>query len=126
MKRYSEDHQWVEVNGELATIGITAYAAEELGEITFVELPDLGSVLSPGDTLCVVESAKAASDVFVPIGGTVREVNMALESEPSLINASAERDGWICTLEDVDLGELDSLMDEDDYEAFVERGGAEE
>lgn len=125
MKRFSEDHQWVEIDDGIAVIGITAYAAEELGDITFVELPEVGAVLSPGDALCVVESAKAASDVFVPIGGTVRDVNAALESEPALINASAERDGWICTLEDVDLGELDSLMDEDEYETFVESGGEE-
>ena len=126
MKRFSEDHQWVEVDGDTVTIGITSYAVEELGEITFVEFPEPGTVVAPGDTLCVVESAKAAADVYVPVGGTVREVNTPLETDPTLLNVSPEKEGWLCILEDVDLEELDSLMDEDAYEAFLERGDAGE
>ena len=123
MKRFSEDHQWVQIDQDMAVIGITAYAAEELGEITFVEVPDVGAVFGPGDTLCVVESSKAAADLFVPIGGTVKEVNAALEKQPALINASPEGDGWICKLEDVDSSELDALMTEEQYERFVEADG---
>lgn len=119
MKRFSEEHEWVEVADGVAAVGITAYAAEELGEITFVELPEQGTVLGQGDSLCVVESVKAASDVFVPIGGTIMEVNGRLEEEPELVNASPEGEGWICKLTEVDEGELDSLMSEEEYEAFT-------
>lgn len=125
MKRFSEEHEWVEVKGGIATMGITTYAAEELGDITFVELPTVGTVVAQGESLCVIESVKAASDVFSPIGGTVKEVNMALEDDPGLINASAEKEGWICKLEDIDTGELDSLMTESEYEAFTEGDGEE-
>jgi len=119
MKRFSDEHAWVEYQDGIATTGITAYAAEELGEINFVELPDMGAVLAQGEMLCVVESVKAAADVFAPIGGTVVAVNKRLDSEPQLINDAAERDGWICRLEEVDETELDNLMDEEEYEVFV-------
>lgn len=119
MKRFSDEHAWVEYENGLATIGITAYAAEELGEINFVELPELGIVLSQGEMLCVVESVKAASDVFAAVGGTVIAVNQRLDQEPQLINDAAEKDGWICRLDEVDESELDSLMNEEAYELFV-------
>jgi len=119
MKKFSEEHEWVEIEDGVATVGITAYAAEELGEITFVELPGKGVVLGQGDSLCVVESVKAASDVFVPIGGTIMEVNGRLEEEPELVNESPEGEGWICKLSEVDEGELENLMTEREYEAFV-------
>ena len=119
MKRFSDEHAWVDVAEGTATTGITAYAAEELGDINFVELPDVGSVLAQGELLCVVESVKAASDVFAPVGGTVVAVNKRLDTEPQLINDGAEKDGWICRLEEVDESELDGLMTEEEYELFV-------
>jgi glycine cleavage system H protein len=127
MKRYSEDHQWVEVRKGTAAVGITAFAAEELGEITFIELPEIGTVVTQGDSLCIVESVKAASDVFAPISGTVAEVNQQLDENPALINDSPERDGWVCRLKEIDESELDELMSESEYEAFAAGGeGVEE
>jgi len=119
MKRFSEEHEWVEVKGEVATVGLTAHAASELGDITFIELPTVGAVFAQGDVLCVVESVKAASDVFIPIGGTVVEVNTKLESEPERINDSPEKAGWICRLSEFDEAELESLLSEQEYEQFV-------
>lgn len=119
MKRFSEEHEWVELVDGIATIGITAYAAAELGDITFIELPETGVVLGQGEALCVVESVKAASDVFVPIGGTIVEVNGKLEEEPEQINDSAENDAWICKLNEVDASEMEGLMTEEEYEAFT-------
>ena len=118
-KRYAEEHEWVVVEDGVATVGITAYAAEELGDITFVELPEPGVVLAQGDTMCVIESVKAASDVFAPIGGTVSAVNTRLEEEPGLVNDSAEGEGWICRLQEVEEPEMDGLMTEKEYEEFI-------
>ena len=115
MKYYSEEHQWVEVEGGKARIGITKFAADELGELSYVELPSVGSVFKQGDALCVVESVKAASDVFMPIGGKVVEVNTNLEKKPELVNEDAEGEGWICVVTDVDEAELSKLMDEEKY-----------
>ena len=120
MKRYTEDHEWVEIDGDVATVGISVHAAEELGDITFVELPPLGEVVAKGDVLNAVESVKAASDVYAPIGGTVDKVNERLESEPELINDSAEADGWICKLTEIDTAGVDDLMDEAAYKAFLD------
>ena len=126
MKRFSEEHEWVEVADGVATIGISAYAADELGDITFVELPEVGIVVGQGDALCVVESVKAASDVFAPISGTVTEVNEALEEDPGIINASAERDGWICKLGEIEEADLDNLMGEEEYEELTADSGDED
>jgi len=126
MKRFTEEHVWVEMKEGAAMVGITAYAAEELGEITFLELPEVGVVLAQGDTLCVIESVKTASDVFAPIGGTVAGVNERLALDPGLINASPEKDGWICRLEEVDESEIDGLMNEAQYEELVAAEGEEE
>ena len=126
MRKYSEEHQWVEIKDGVATIGITAYAAEELGDITFIELPEKGTVFAQGDTLCVVESVKAASDVFAPVGGTVKEVNERLDKDPGLINASPEKDGWVCRFDEVDETELDGLMTEAQYEEFIASESEEE
>ena len=119
MKRFSEEHEWVELVEGTATVGITAYAGSELGDITFIELPETGVVLGQGEVLCVVESVKAASDVFVPIGGTIVEVNGKLEEEPELLNESAENDAWICRLNEVDASEMEGLMTEREYETFT-------
>ena len=118
-KRYSEEHEWVVVEDGVATVGITAYAAEELGDITFVELPEPGVVLAQGDTMCVIESVKAASDIFAPIGGTVGPVNSRLEEEPGLVNDSPEGEGWICRLQEVEEPEMDGLLTEKEYEEYV-------
>lgn len=119
MKYYSKDHEWVKAVGEEAYIGISEFAAKELGDITFVELPNSGKDLIVGDVLGVVESVKAASDVFSPISGTVTEVNEDLDDDPGLINTSPEEDGWICKLENIDLSELEDLMDEKQYQKFL-------
>ena len=97
MRKYSEEHQWIEVSADgSATVGITKYAADELGEITFIELPTLGKSLKAKEQLCVVESVKAASDVFMPAGGTISEVNTVLDKDPSALNNDPEGIGWIC------------------------------
>jgi glycine cleavage system H protein len=126
MKRYSEDHQWVKYEKGRATVGITAYAADELGDITFVELPEVGLVVGQGDVLCVVESAKAASDVYAPVGGTVVEVNQALDTSPIMVSDSPEARGWICKLEEVDESELENLMSDAQYEEFLNDDEIEE
>ena len=120
MRYFSEEHQWVELDDSgVGTIGITSYAIDELGNITFVELPTPGAALTQGEVMCVVESAKAASDVLAPVSGTVSEVNAELDAKPEILNASPEAQGWICRIEDVDTEELDSLMTESRYETFL-------
>ena len=120
MPRYfTEDHEWIEVDGNTATIGITDYAQSQLGDIVFVEVPAAGAQLAKGKEAAVVESVKAASDVFAPVSGTVSEGNAALEDEPALVNSAPEGDGWFFKLTITDAGELDGLMDEAKYKAFV-------
>ena len=120
MKYYTEDHEWVEIVGDEATVGISEYAAEELGEVTFVELPEENDDFIIGDTLGRVESSKAAADIYAPISGTVSLVNEALADDPELLNESPEDKGWICRLVDFDSSEVDDMMDEDDYFKYVE------
>ncbi len=120
MPRYfSEEHEWIEVDGDTATIGITDYAQGQLGDIVFVEVPAAGTKLAKGKEAAVVESVKAASDVFSPVSGTVTEGNAALEDDPALVNAAPESDGWFFKLTIADKGELDGLMDEAKYQDFV-------
>jgi glycine cleavage system H protein len=120
MPRYfTEDHEWIEVDGGTATIGITDYAQEQLGDIVFVEVPAAGTTLAKGKEAAVVESVKAASDVYSPVSGTVTEGNAALENDPALVNTSPEADGWFFKLTIADEGELDGLMDEAAYKDFV-------
>ena len=120
MPRYfTEDHEWIEVDGGTATIGITDYAQEQLGDIVFVEVPAAGTTLAKGQEAAVVESVKAASDVYSPVSGTVTEGNAALENDPALVNTSPEADGWFFKLTIGDEGELDGLMDEAAYKDFV-------
>ena len=109
--RYSKEHEWVRVDGSVATIGITSYAADELGDIVFVELPAAGSALEQFATFGVVESVKAVSDLFAPISGTVAETNQALADRPELLNTDPFGDGWIARVELADPAELDALMD---------------
>ena len=121
MPRYfTDEHEWIEVDGDTATVGITDYAQSQLGDIVFVEVPDEGAVLTKGQEAAVVESVKAASDVYAPIGGTVVSGNQNLEEAPALVNSDAEGQGWFFKLTIADKGELDGLMDEAAYKAFVE------
>ena len=120
MPRYfTEDHEWIEVDGDSATIGITDYAQSQLGDIVFVEVPSAGTQLAKGKEAAVVESVKAASDVYSPVSGTVTEGNPALEGDPALVNTAPEGDGWFFKLTIADEGELDGLMDEAAYKDFV-------
>lgn len=119
-RKYSEDHEWVEVEGDTGMIGISDYAQEQLGDVVFVELPDVGKMLDRGDEAAVVESVKAAAEVYAPIGGEVIEVNDALNGDPSLVNTDAFGDGWFAKLRLTDPGELDELMDEAAYKTFCE------
>ena len=120
MSRYfTKDHEWIDVAGDTGTVGITDYAQSQLGDITFVELPGVGQAVSGGDGVSVVDSVKAASDVYTPVSGTVAEVNAALESEPELVNADAENAGWLFRVTLSDAGELAALMDRAAYDAYV-------
>ncbi len=115
--RYSKEHEWVRVDGSRATIGITSFAANELGDIVFVELPEVGASLGQFATFGVVESVKAVSDLFSPISGEVVEVNEALRESPELLNSDPFGDGWIAKVELADGSEVDALMDADAYTA---------
>ena len=117
--RFTEDHEWVRIEGEVATVGITVYAQEQLGDIVFVELPEAGAGMAQGDEAAVIESVKAASDVFAPMSGEVGDVNNALDAEPAIVNQDAQGEGWLFTMSISDIGELDNLMDSDAYKAFV-------
>ena len=120
MARYfTEDHEWIDVDGDVATIGITDYAQGQLGDIVFVEIPSEGTELAKGKEAAVVESVKAASDVYAPVSGTVMEGNSALEDDPALVNTAAETDGWFFRLTIADEGELDGLMTEANYKEYV-------
>lgn len=121
MARYfTEDHEWIEVDGDTGTVGITDYAQGQLGDITFVELPAEGDTVSKGDAPCVVDSVKAASDVYAPVSGEVTEANAALEDQPELVNSDADGEGWLFKVRLSDASELEGLMDEAKYKAYVE------
>ena len=121
MPRYfTEEHEWIDVEGETATIGITDYAQEQLGDIVFVETPQAGTDLAKGAEAAVVESVKAASDVYAPISGTVTEGNSALDDDPELVNSSPEDEGWFFRLTVADASELESLMNEGAYKAYCD------
>jgi glycine cleavage system H protein len=120
MSRYfTDEHEWIDVEGEIATVGITDYAQGQLGDIVFVELPAEGATFEKGDDAAVVESVKAASDVYAPISGVVVEVNGALEEDPALVNSDAEEDGWFFRLRLTDPSELETLMNEAAYNKFI-------
>ncbi len=120
MSRYfTEDHEWIDVDGDTGTVGISDYAQSQLGDIVFVEVPDAGRSLAKGDEAAVVESVKAASDVYSPVSGNVLEGNPALVDEPALVNSDPEGEGWFFKITLSDASELDALMDETAYAAFV-------
>ncbi len=120
MTRYfTKDHEWIEVDGTAAKVGITDYAQSQLGDITFVELPTEGAALKAGDSCCVVDSVKAASDVYAPVSGKVTGANPALADQPELVNTGADGDGWLWTMDLADAGELSGLMDQAAYQDYV-------
>lgn len=120
MRYFTDEHEWIDVEDDIATVGITEYAQGQLGDIVFVELPEVGAMIEQGKDAAVVESVKAASDVYAPITGEITEVNPALEEDPALVNTSPEDAGWFFKMTIAAEAELDKLMDEDGYKAFVE------
>ena len=119
MRYFTEDHEWVDVDGDIGTVGITDYAQGQLGDIVFVDVPEEGKTVTKGDEAAVVESVKAASDVYSPVSGTVIEGNADLADNPGLVNEDADGEGWFFKLTLSDPSELEDLMDEAKYEAFV-------
>lgn len=118
--KYTKDHEWIKVDGDSATVGISPYAAGQLGDVVYVELPDIDHELDLGDEACVVESVKAASEVYAPVAGTVTEVNGALEDAPETVNADAAGEGWFFKMTISEPEQLDGLMDEAAYKEYVE------
>ena len=116
---FTQDHEWISVDGDSATVGITDYAQAQLGDVVFVEVPPAGTEVAKGKEAAVVESVKAASDVYAPVSGTVTEANFELEGDPSLVNTAPEGNGWFFRLTLSDPAELEGLMDETAYKAFV-------
>ncbi len=119
--KYTEEHEWVLVEDDIVTIGITDFAQEQLGDVVFVELPEVGDDLEMGKSFGVVESVKAVSDIYAPVSGEVVEINDELPNEPEIINSSPYDDGWLVRLKLTDPGELDDLMDADGYQEFIEK-----
>lgn len=118
--KYTREHEWVRVEGGVGTVGITGYAEGQLGDIVFVELPTVGKHLTKGEQAAVVESVKAASEVYSPVGGEVTDVNQDLEDSPGMVNEDAVGAGWFFTLEISDIEELDDLMDEAAYKEYIQ------
>lgn len=118
--KYTKEHEWVRLTGDGAVVGISEYAQEQLGEIVFVELPETGAKLEKGSEAAVIESVKAASEVYAPATGEVTEVNAELDGEPGRVNADATGEGWLFKMTLADEGELDEMMDEAAYKAYVE------
>ncbi|MGH6791434.1 MAG: glycine cleavage system protein GcvH [Methyloceanibacter sp.] len=120
MLKYTEEHEWLDLDGDVATVGITKHAAELLGDVVFVQLPEIGAKFAKSDGAAVVESVKAASDVYAPLDGEVVEVNKAVVNDPALVNADPEGQGWFFKLRLDDIKAMDGLMDDDAYQALVE------
>jgi len=116
---YSEDHEWISVDGDVATIGITDHAQEQLGDVVFIELPEIGSTITRGEDAGVIESVKAASELVAPVSGEVVEANSDLEAEPGKANEDPENSAWFIKVKLSDTSELDSLMDADAYKSFI-------
>lgn len=117
---YTKEHEWISIDGDTATVGITDFAQAQLGDIVFVEVPAAGTQVKQGGEAAVVESVKAASDIYAPVSGTVTEGNAALEADPSLVNSAAEGEGWFFKLTLSDNHELSGLMSAEDYKAFCD------
>lgn len=118
--KYQESHEWARIDGDVVTVGISDYAQDELGDVVFVELPNVGDTLEAGKPFGVVESVKAASDLYMPVSGEIVEVNEALQDKPETINDAPFGDGWIMKLKASDPGQMDGLMDADAYKSFTE------
>lgn len=119
MIKFTKDHEWIRIEGDVAVVGITDYAQQQLGDIVFVELPAIGHTIEQGKDAAVVESVKAASEVYAPIDGTVTETNPGLIDDPATVNTDPEGNGWFFKVRLTDKAQLDGLMDQGDYEAFV-------
>ena len=117
--RYTKDHEWVSLDGDIATVGISQHAAEALGDVVFVEVPEVGKAVTKGDSFAVVESVKAASDVYAPVSGEVVEANDALSTAPETVNADPEGDGWFARIKVSDPSQLDALMDQAAYDDYL-------
>ena len=120
-KKYTKDHEWIELNEEIATVGITNHAQESLGDIVFVDLPEIGKIVSSGDEVSVIESVKAASDIYSPIDGEISEININLNDNAALINEDAEMRGWIFKVKITNKSQLDSHMNLSEYEEFLKQ-----
>jgi glycine cleavage system H protein len=120
-KKYTEDHEWVQIDGDIVTVGITNHAQESLGDIVFVDLPAVGKEVKAKDELCVIESVKAASDIYSPLDGEVTEINDNLTNDSSLVNQDAETKGWIFKMKVSNLEQYNSLMSLDQYLEFLEK-----
>ena len=118
--RYTDEHEWIRMDGDTATVGISQYAQEQLGDVVYVELPEVGTKVEPGAQMAVVESVKAASEVYAPVAGEIAEVNTALVERPEMINEDAEGGAWFVKLKGVDAGAIAGLMDADAYRTFIE------
>lgn len=118
--KYTEQHEWVRVEGEVATVGISAYAAEQLGDVVYIELPEAGRQVEQSGEIAVVESVKAASEIYAPIAGEVIEVNVSLEEDPAIVNGDPTGNGWFVKLKLKDSEELQTLMDQESYTTYVE------
>ena len=117
---YTKEHEWAKIEGDIVTVGITDYAQELLGELTYVELPEVGIEVGVNDEIGVVESSKSASDVYAPVVGKIIEVNGALEDQPEIINDDCYEEGWICKMETTDKSTIDDLMTAEQYEEYIE------
>ena len=118
-RKYSREHEWLKVESDTATLGITEFAQKELGDIVYVEVPDVGQEFKTGDVLGTVESVKAVSEIYAPVSGTVVEANSALEEKPETVNTDPHGDGWYCKIKLADAAELDTLMDADAYQKLT-------
>ncbi len=118
-RKFTEDHEWLVIEGDVATVGITDFAQEQLGDVVFVELPEVGKSFAQGDEAAVVESVKAAAEVYAPVGGEIVAVNELLNDDPALVNTSPMDKGWFLKIRIADAAELDAMMDEDAYKAFA-------
>jgi len=117
--KFTKDHEWVSLDGDIATVGISKHAADALGDVVFVEVPEVGKIVAKGASFAVVESVKAASDVYAPVSGEVVEANDALSTAPETVNAAPEGDGWFAKIKVSDASELDALMDQAAYDEFL-------
>ena len=119
-RKYTDEHEWISIDGEVGTVGISEYAQVQLGDVVFIEVPEIGTIYKKGQEAAVVESVKAASEVYAPVDGEIVEVNNGLEEDPSIVNSDAEGRGWFYKIKVNNLSDLDGLMDEEAYKLFIE------